>query len=150
MLFSVMRGIVVSINISEGKGTRKRPVEKALLREDFGIVGDAHASPATGRQLSLLAMESIRKMKERGVEAGPGDFAENVTTEGLDLSGLSVGMRICLGAEAEGIVTQIGKDCHGRCEIYSLTGDCIMPEEGVFVKLTKGGALRPGDLIEAQ
>ncbi|GAB4388498.1 MAG: MOSC domain-containing protein [Thermodesulfovibrionales bacterium] len=141
-----MPGRVVSINISDRKGVRKKPVDEAEVREGFGIEGDAHASEKWHRQVSLLALESIRKMQDMGLKVGPGDFAENVTTEGVDLPSLPLGTRMMLGAvEAE--VSQIGKECHTRCAIYVQAGDCVMPKEGIFVKVLRGGRLKKGDPI---
>jgi len=142
-----MTGKVVSINISARKGERKTPVPKALVREGFGIETDAHASSTWHRQVSLLAIESIEKMRTMGLKVGPGDFAENLTTEGLDLVVLPVGSRLRIGAEVEAEVTQIGKVCHDRCAIYEQAGDCVMPREGIFVKILKGGELQVGDAI---
>jgi MOSC domain-containing protein YiiM len=141
-----MTGRVVSINIGEKKGTRKTPVEEAFLRENFGLEGDAHASSLWHRQLSLLAFESIEKMKDKGLDVKEGDFAENITTEGLELTSLPIGTRLRIG-EALAEVTQIGKRCHTKCEIYTQAGDCIMPREGIFVKILKGGWVRKGDGI---
>jgi MOSC domain-containing protein YiiM len=142
-----MDGKVVSINLSERKGVRKTPVGSARLRPDFGIEGDAHASGTWHRQVSLLALESIEKMRARGLQVGPGDFAENITTQGVDLLSLPLGMRIRLGEEVEAEVSQHGKVCHDRCEIYRQAGDCVMPREGIFVTVVKGGLLRAGDPV---
>ncbi|MDA8086278.1 MAG: hypothetical protein M0Z75_06205 [Nitrospiraceae bacterium] len=155
-------GRVFSINISEKKGMRKKPVQSAYIRENHGIEGDAHPSPLWHRQLSLLAIESIRKTtipvkageSSVGAEAAhgearahePGDFAENITTEGLTLTALPVGSRLRIG-QCLAEVTQIGKRCHEKCEIYKETGDCIMPREGIFVKIIAGGWVRKGDPI---
>ena len=141
------RGRIVAVSISERRGTKKTNVPSAVLEPDLGILGDAHAAPGK-RQVSLLAIESIRTMQERGVEVGPGDFAENITTEGLELFTLPVGTRLRLGASVLGEVTQIGKECHDRCEIYRQVGDCVMPREGIFIRILAGGALRPGDEVE--
>jgi len=143
-----MAGRVVSINISERKGTRKRPVESAEVSADFGIRGDAHASSQWHRQVSLLAMESIRKMQDMGLQVKAGDFAENITTEGIDLTSLPVGTRLTIGSEIEAEVTQIGKECHSRCSIYYQAGDCVMPKEGIFARILRGGTIRKGDTIE--
>jgi MOSC domain-containing protein YiiM len=141
-----MQGKVVSINISDKKGVRKKPVQEAVIKTNFGIESDAHASSQWHRQVSLLAIESIRKMKAKGLNVCPGDFAENITTEGIDLPSLPVGTRMTIGTiEAE--VSQIGKICHTRCEIYNQAGDCIMPKEGIFVKILKGGSIKIGDTI---
>lgn len=137
---------IISINISPKKGTKKKPVAEAQILTNFGIKGDAHASSKWVRQVSLLAIESINKMKAIGLRVGPGDFAENITTEGIDLLKLSIGTRLKLG-EVEAEVSQIGKVCHIRCEIYNQAGNCVMPKEGIFVKILKGGRLRVGDRI---
>jgi MOSC domain-containing protein YiiM len=140
-------GRVKAISISKEKGTKKVNVPGASLQENFGVVGDAHAG-SWHRQVSLLAVESIDKMRSMGVEAGPGDFAENITTEGIDLVSLSVGSKLKLGAGSELEITQFGKECHSRCEIFEQVGDCIMPREGVFAKVTKAGTIKVGDVIE--
>jgi len=142
-----LKGKVVSINISDKKGVRKKPLREAFLRANFGIEGDAHASSKWHRQVSLLAIESIRKMQAVGLKVNPGDFAENITTEGIDLLGLPVGTRMKIGDAIEAEVSQIGKVCHTRCEIYNQAGDCIMPKEGIFVKVIKGGMVKEGDEI---
>lgn len=144
-----MTGTIVSINISAIKGVRKTPVNEAAVLADFGIEGDAHASGAWHRQISLLALESIQKMRDMGLDVVAGNFAENITTEGIDLLALPLGARIRLGAEVEGELSQIGKVCHSRCAIYEQAGDCVMPREGIFIKVLKGGAIRPGDSVEA-
>ncbi len=142
-----MVGKVVSINISDRKGIRKKPVNEVTIREGYGIEGDAHASSDWHRQVSLLALESIKKMQALGLDVKPGDFAENITTEGIDLPGLPIGTRLKIGGEIEAEVSQIGKECHTRCAIYYQAGDCVMPREGIFVRILKGGRLRRGDGI---
>lgn len=144
-----MTGRIISINVSDKKGVRKTPVGEASVRENFGIEGDAHASEKWHRQVSLLAMESIAKMRDKGLDVGPGDFAENLTTEGIDLMGLPVGSRMNIGASVEAEVSQIGKLCHSRCAIFEAAGDCVMPREGIFVKVLKGGSIRVGDEIRS-
>ena len=139
-------GRVVAVSVSEKKGMRKKNVEKAYCKRDYGIDGDAHASSDWHRQVSLLAVESIEKMRDAGLDVGPGDFAENVTTEGVDLVSLPLGTRLRVG-EAEGEVSQIGKKCHSHCAIYELAGDCIMPKEGIFIKVSRSGWIRPGDEV---
>ena len=139
-------GKVVSVNISDKKGTRKKPVPEGHLKEDFGMDGDAHASSLWHRQVSLLAQESIEKMRRAGLDVNAGDFAENITTEGIDLVSLPVGTRLRIG-ETLAEVSQIGKRCHAHCEIYRQAGDCIMPKEGIFVKVLKGGIVRKVDEI---
>jgi len=117
------------------------------IKADYGIEGDAHAG-LEYRQVSLLAVESIAKMKERGLVLKYGDFGENIVTEGIDLLALPVGTRIKLGSSVIGEVTQIGKVCHQRCAIYYQAGDCIMPREGIFLKILVGGKISVGDKIE--
>jgi len=136
---------VVSVNTSEEKGTRKYQVPCVLLRVDFGVDGDAHAG-AGNRQVSLLALESIERMRRKGVDVGPGDFAENVTTQGIDLASLPIGTRLRIG-ETVVEVTQIGKECHKGCKIREIVGDCAMPREGIFVRVLKGGEIRSGNEI---
>ncbi len=143
-----MKGKIVSINISDRKGVRKKPVDRVIIKENFGITGDAHASSSWHRQISLLALESIRKMQRMGLDVGPGDFAENITTEGIDLLKLPVGTRLHIGETVEVEVSQIGKRCHSRCAIYQQAGDCVMPKEGIFVKVLQGGEIKTGDPIE--
>ncbi|HTG82337.1 MAG TPA: MOSC domain-containing protein [Geobacteraceae bacterium] len=140
-----MTGKVVAVNISAGKGERKKPAAVVELRENHGIVGDGHAGE-WHRQVSLLAMESIVKMQRLGLVVGSGDFAENITTEGVDLPSLPVGTRIEVG-EALLEVTQIGKECHTRCAIYYQAGDCVMPKEGIFARVVRGGTVRPQDAV---
>ncbi len=137
---------VVATCISENKGERKKPVESVELRLEHGIVGDAHAGD-WHRQVSLLASESIAKMRALGLDVDSGDFAENITTVGIDLVSLPVGTRLQIGpALLE--VTQIGKECHNRCAIYYQAGDCVMPKEGIFARVITGGVVKPGDDIE--
>lgn len=135
-----------AISISKTKGVRKDNVTTAVLRPDHGIVSDAHAGQ-WHRQVSLLAKESIDKMVQRGLEVGPGDFAENITTEGIELTALPIGGRLHLGSDVLVEVTQIGKECHDRCAIYQEAGDCVMPREGIFVKVLTGGTINLGDPI---
>ena len=139
---------IIAVCKSKKKGTRKEDVKEGLLEEDFGLVGDAHADCCTHRQVSLLAVESIDKMRALGLELSPGDFAENLTTEGIDLVSLPVGTRVSVGKQVLLEVTQIGKECHTKCAIYKQVGKCIMPEEGVFARVIKGGPVRVGDQIE--
>lgn len=140
-------GLVIEISISEKKGIPKSNVGLAVLEEDFGIVGDAHAG--SEKQVSLLSMESINKMKEKGAKVKPGDFAENITTEGINLLSLRIGSKLKIGESAVLKVTHKGKTCHDRCFIYQTVGDCIMPKEGIFVKVIKGGIIKKGDKIES-
>jgi MOSC domain-containing protein YiiM len=141
-----MPGKVVAVCISAQKGERKKPVAEVLIRENHGIVGDAHAGD-WHRQISLLALESIKKMQDKGLDVTTGDFAENITTEGIDLPSLPIGTKLVIG-ETLHEVTQIGKECHTRCAIYQQAGDCVMPREGIFVKVLRGGMIRTNDSIE--
>ena len=137
---------VEAVCISENKGERKKPVESVKLRENHGIVGDAHAGE-WHRQVSLLATESIDKMRALGLDVTAGDFAENITTSGIQLVSLPIGTRLQVG-ETLLEVTQIGKECHTRCAIYYQAGDCVMPKEGIFAKVIVGGTVRPGDDVQ--
>ncbi len=139
-------GKVVAVCVSDRKGIRKRDVGEAYLRRDWGLEGDAHAAD-WHRQVSLLAIESIDKMRAKGLNVNPGSFAENITVEGLDLPGIPLGTRVKLG-EAEVEITQIGKICHTRCAIYHQAGDCVMPREGIFAKVLKEGQVQTGDQVE--
>ena len=139
-------GMVKAVCISENKGERKTPVEAVELRENHGIVGDAHAGD-WHRQVSLLAEESIDKMRALGLDVTAGDFAENITTGGIDLVSLPIGSRLQIG-DTLLEVTQIGKECHTRCAIFYQAGDCVMPKEGIFVKVITGGTIKPGDEID--
>ena len=143
-----MAARVISINISDKKGVRKKPVQEVRIKENHGIEGDAHASGRWHRQVSLLAIESIAKMTEKGLDVGPGVFAENLTTQGVGLVALPIGTVLRMGSEVVGEVSQIGKECHNPCAIYAQAGDCVMPREGIFIKVTRGGTLRTGDPIE--
>ncbi|MCQ9207819.1 MAG: MOSC domain-containing protein [Omnitrophica bacterium] len=141
------KATVVAVSISEQKGIKKRNVESIELKEDFGITGDAHAG-TENRQVSLLSRESIEKMKRKGLSVGPGDFAENITTEGIDLLSLNIGTRLKIGREVLLEISQLGKQCHRRCNIYYQAGDCVMPREGRFARVRKGGIIRVGDSLE--
>ncbi|MBI9013752.1 MAG: MOSC domain-containing protein [Clostridiales bacterium] len=137
---------ILAINISETKGVIKKSVDEVMLIEDFGIENDAHAGK-WHRQVSLLGQESVDKMIAKGLDhLVPGVFAENLTTEGIILYELPVGTVLQIG-ETVHEVTQIGKECHTGCEIKQITGDCVMPREGIFTKVLKGGILKPGDEI---
>lgn len=138
---------VKAVCISEKKGEQKHPVEEALLKVDHGIVGDAHAGN-WHRQVSLLAAESVEKVqKALDFPLKSGDFAENILTEGIELFTLPIGTKLQIG-EALGEVTQIGKECHQGCAIRELAGDCVMPREGIFVKVLKEGTVKAGDEIK--
>ncbi|OGN96004.1 MAG: molybdenum cofactor sulfurase [Chloroflexi bacterium RBG_13_51_36] len=139
---------IVTVCKSEQKGTRKKAVAEGVLKEDYGLVGDAHADCCTHRQVSLLAMESIDKVKRMGFEVRPGDFAENLTTQGVELFSLPPGTRISVGKDVLLEVSQIGKKCHSGCAIYQKIGKCIMPKEGIFARVIHGGRVRGGDRIK--
>ncbi|WP_427340724.1 MOSC domain-containing protein [Caloranaerobacter sp. DY30410] len=140
-------GKVVAINISEKKGVVKTPIPEGIFKEDFGLVGDAHAGK-WHRQVSLLGVESIEKMKKLGIKGlCSGKFAENITTEGIKLYELPVGTKLKIGETIQEI-TQIGKKCHSDCAIAKEVGQCVMPKEGVFTRVLKGGKIKVGDVIE--
>jgi cyclic pyranopterin monophosphate synthase len=138
---------VVAVSVSAEKGTRKANVPEIELQVGLGVKGDAHAGPGL-RQVSLLAAESIASAQARGVPVGPGDFAENITTDGLELHTLPLGTHLLLGHEAVGTVTQIGKECPSPCAIGRSLGECVMPREGIFIGVLQPGKLRPGDLVQ--
>ena len=142
-----IKGRIEAISISEKKGTQKTNVGRARLECDFGIVGDAHTGD-WHRQISLLGVESITKMVAKGADVRPGDFAENITTEGVDFSALTLGTRLRLGPTVKLELTQFGKKCHSRCQIYDQVGDCVMPREGVFAKVVRAGWLCVDDTLE--
>ena len=140
-------GRIRAISISGEKGIAKHNVPTAELQTDFGIVGDAHAGNGL-RQVSLLDMASIEELRQQGADISPGDFAENLTVEGVDLSTLRVGCRLQIGGIVDLEVTQLGKRCHGRCRIFEKLGDCIMPRQGVFARVVTGGRIQVGDTVE--
>jgi molybdopterin adenylyltransferase len=144
---ATIKGRIKAISVSEKKGTRKKNVPEAQLKVEHGIIGDAHAGK-WHRQISLLSFESIGQAVKQGITISPGDYAENITTEGVDLHLLKVGNRIFLGKDTELEITQIGKKCHSECEIYKQLGDCIMPRDGIFAKVIKDGSIKVGDEIE--
>jgi MOSC domain-containing protein YiiM len=137
---------IVSLSISKKKGTRKTTITEARLKENFGLEGDAHAGD-WHRQVSFLASESIQQSRERGLDVDFGDFAENIATSGIDWISVPVGTRFKLGDTALVEITQIGKECKKKCAIFYQAGDCIMPREGVFAKVLRGGVIRCGDAI---
>ncbi len=143
---STSAGTIVALCRSDGKGTTKTAVDRARLVVEHGIEGDAHAGD-WHRQVSLLADEQIDRMRSKGLELPAGAFGENVVTLGLDLSSVAVGTRLWAGAQVVLEITQRGKECHARCEIYHRTGDCIMPREGLFARVVRGGPLAAGDSI---
>ena len=140
---------VLAVCKSKKKGTRKTDIKEGYFKENYGLTDDAHADSSWHRQVSLMATESIQKMINLGLKVGPGDFGENLTTEGIDLVSLPIGTEVKVGPEVILEVTQIGKECHTRCAIYYQAGTCIMPEEGVFAKVIHGGTVKTGDEIKA-
>ncbi len=139
-------GKIVAVCRSANKGERKKDIEEALLIEEYGMDKDAHSGD-WHRQVSLLALESISTMREKGLNVHPGDFAENITTSGLMLISLPIGQKLQLGDDVVLEVTQLGKECHERCAIYYQAGDCVMPREGIFARVIKGGMVRNGDPV---
>lgn len=142
-----IKGKVLSVNISDKKGVIKKPIKEGVFIEEFGLENDAHGGN-WHRQVSLLAIESFEKMKDLGIDGlVPGIFAENITTEGIELFSLPIGTRFKIGETIQEL-TQIGKECHTGCEISKKVGKCVMPKEGIFTKIIKGGVVREGDPIE--
>lgn len=139
---------ITAISISDRKGIRKKNIESTNLIADFGLENDAHAGK-WHRQVSFLAEESIATMRAKGLDVVAGNFAENITTKGLDLTSLRVGTHLTIG-ESELVISQLGKICHTRCAIYHQAGDCVMPREGIFGVVLKGGKIQVGDVIEIQ
>jgi len=140
-------GRIIAISISKRKGIPKSNVDSARLIEDYGIENDAHAGK-WHRQVSFLALESIQRMRDKGLpKLRPGAFAENITTEFLDLPQLKIGSVVKIGDEAELEISQIGKECHAKCAIYYKVGDCVMPTEGIFAIVIKGGLIKSGDEV---
>ena len=138
---------VIAVCRSGKKGIRKEPIAEGLFKEEEGLADDAHADCNTHRQVSLLATESIDKMRKLGMDLNPGDFAENLTTEGIDLVSLPVGTRLTVGENVVLEVSQIGKECHTKCAIYRQVGECIMPTEGIFARVISGGVVKAEDPI---
>jgi MOSC domain-containing protein YiiM len=141
-------GKVIAVCRSDRKGTSKDVVPEGQFCEGFGMESDAHADFATHRQVSLLATESIAKMRKLGLNLGPGAFAENLTTEGIDIVAIPIGTKIKVGKEVILEISQIGKECHAGCAIFRQVGKCIMPKEGVFARVVKGGKIVTGDKIK--
>ena len=140
-------GWIVAVSVSLKKGVKKTNIHSGKLVENHGLENDAHAGD-WHRQISLLAIESIIKIREKGLDINPGDFAENVTTEGIRLWDIPVGTRMKLGAEALVEITQIGKKCHNHCAIFHQVGDCVMPREGIFARVIKRGEVKSGDFVQ--
>jgi len=144
---ALARGHILAISISEKKGQKKHNIPWADLRVNHGMIGDAHAGN-WHRQISLLGIQSIEYMRNQGADVYPGDFAENITVEGLVLYELPIGSRLCIGDEVILEVTQIGKECHSGCEIQKQVGSCIMPSQGIFAKVLHEGRIEVGDSVE--
>ena len=141
-------GKVLAVNISQKKGEKKNNINCGLFLENLGLENDAHAEAGIIRQVSLLAKGSIEKIRAKGLDVNYGDFAENLTIEGIDLPSLPIGTRLKIGREVLLEVTQIGKVCHNRCNIFYTVGDCVMPREGIFAKVLTGGEIKVDDEIE--
>ena len=144
-----MNSKIVAISISQKRGTKKENINSAFLVKGYGIKGDAHAGREE-KQISLLALESINKMQNNGINLNPGDFGENITTFGINLMKLPIGSKLKLGKEVRIKITQKGKLCHTRCSIYDTVGDCVMPREGMFGIVIQGGQIKPGEIIEIE
>ncbi len=140
-------GKIVAICISEKKGVQKKDIKRCKLIENHGLEGDAHAG-SWHRQISLLSKEARLVMENKGAKLNDGDFGENLLTEGIDFANIKVGNKLRLGKDALVRITQIGKECHDRCNIYYQVGDCIMPREGIFAEVLKGGEIKIDDDIE--
>jgi len=141
-----MKGTIQSICISSSKGTKKKEIDSAEILPDWGIKNDAHAGN-WHRQVSFLSIQSIEKMKMKGFAAHPGDFAENITVDGIDFSEIAIGDTLIINDTIILEVTQIGKECHSSCEIRIITGDCIMPREGIFARVLRGGTICIGNEV---
>lgn len=139
---------IITVCRSKEKGARKEAIAEGIIKKNYGLLGDAHADSSTHRQVSLLAIESIDKMRKSGFEVGPGDFAENLTTAGLDVSSLPVGTVLSVGEDVLLEITQIGKNCHSGCAIFRQIGKCIMPKEGVFARVLRDGTVKAEDEIK--
>lgn len=148
-----MKGKIYSINLSTKKGIPKTPIDEAVLKENFGVVGDIHSGQPL-KQVSLLSWEAIERQnncpKVKSENLKPGDFAENITTLGIDLSQLKIKDRLVVNNAIILEISQIGKDCHRFCAIYKRTGDCIMPREGIFARVITAGTIRVGDNLEVE
>ncbi len=140
-------GKIIAVCRSRKKGTSKEVIGEGYVHQDYGLAEDAHADISSHRQVSLIAQESIDKMSSLGLEVGPGSFAENFTTEGINLAAMPLGTEIRIGEDVVLEITQIGKECHTKCAIYHKVGQCIMPEEGIFTRVIRGGTVRTGDDI---
>ena len=143
-----MEGKVLSVNISEKKGTKKRNIGACRLVKGWGLAADGHGGD-WHRQVSLLSQKSIEKIREKGLPVSYGDFAENLSIEGIDLHLLPLGTRLLIGEQVVLRITQVGKECHERCNIFYQVGDCVMPREGVFAEVMEEGEVKVGDNIKA-
>jgi len=141
------RNKILSLNISKKRGIPKTPVDEVEVIKDCGIKSDAHCKKSSKRQVSLLSTVSIQKINDKGLNVKYGDFAENITVRDIPLYEIPVGTKIRFENGVIMDVTQIGKECHDRCKIYEITGDCVMPREGIFAKVLKGGSIRVGEEI---
>ncbi|MBI3930562.1 MAG: MOSC domain-containing protein [Chloroflexi bacterium] len=139
---------ILAVCRSNKKGISKQPIGEGLFRENYGLVDDAHADSGTHRQVSLLALASIEKMQSLGIELDCGGLAENLTVAGLELISLPIGTRLAIEQGVILEVTQIGKECHTACAIRRQVGYCIMPTEGIFARVIKGGLVKTGDEIK--
>jgi MOSC domain-containing protein YiiM len=142
----MIQGKIVAVSISDRKGEKKHNIDEARLLSGHGLDQDAHAGD-WHRQVSLLDMQSIARIRKKGLDVDPGNFAENITTDGIRLWELPIGTHLQLGEHVVVEVTQIGKECHNRCAIFHQVGDCVMPREGIFAKVLQEGTIRPGDTI---
>ena len=147
-MVDTMKGKITAVCISDTKGVRKTPCPSGVFLENYGMANDAHAERGIKRQVSLLSVDSIEKMKSIGLNVGPGDFAENLTVTGIELYTLLPGTKLAVGDEVILEISQIGKACHTGCAIFKEVGKCIMPKEGVFAKVVMGGEIRTGDEVE--
>ncbi|WP_041075768.1 MOSC domain-containing protein [Thermotoga caldifontis] len=138
-------GVVLSVNISKVKGVKKVPQKQIILVEDHGVLNDAHAGN-WHRQVSMLSKSSIDKARSWGLDVSFGDFAENITVDGVDVWKLPLGTKVYIN-DAILEVTQIGKECHDRCAIAKMVGKCVMPVEGIFLRVLKGGTVKPNDRV---
>ena len=141
-------GRILAVNISQKKGEKKNNIDCGLFLENLGLENDAHAKAGIIRQVSLLAKESIDKIRAKGLEVNHGDFAENLTVEGIDLPALPIGTRLKVGRDVLLEISQIGKVCHNRCNIFYTVGDCVMPREGIFAIVLAGGVIKVDDPID--
>ena len=139
---------IIAVCIGDKKGCKKKAVAEGTLKSGYGMIGDAHADNDSHRQVSLLAMSSIEKMREMGAKVGPGDFAENLTIEGMELFTLPIGTRLSIGSDIVLEMTQIGKECHEHCAIFKQVGICVMPKEGIFTRVINGGVVKVGDELK--